>query len=247
MLSGILAYAGQFLAAYFWQGWYSLEYNLISDLGVTECMQIDDWLLVRNACSPGHGWFTWGFVLAGIALLCGAVLLAASGRDALGRRLQGTLAAGVPLLLAAVAMILVGAVSYDTQPQVHLVALAVMLLGFWVTMACSAWISFQSGRVPRTGEAKVPVLARTLLPLTLLLLVVSVVGLVLMLVSPSMGRVGLYMRIALDPVLLWMIAVGAAYLLGGSRRRRQARERERESREAEQVERDAALRKAGGQ
>lgn len=243
LLAGIFGYLGQLVAAYLWQGIYSLEYNLISDLGVTQCLQINDVFLVRYACSPGFWWFSGGFTLAGLALLLAAVQILRSTRDALGRTLRGTGLLGGALLVAAAGMIVAGAVAYNIQNLVHGLGIGLILVGFWVALAGGAWASIRANRAVGKRNAA-PVLTGMLLPVTLVLLLVSVVGVVLVATAPEYAPVGLYLRIALDPLWLWLFAVGASLVSKGSKRRQQAREQNRADRVAEREARDAAVRQA---
>lgn len=244
LLGGLLSYLGQFLAAYQWQGIFSLEYNVISDLGTTECSQLDDVFPTRFVCSPGHLWFSGGLVLGGIALLAAAVLLVRAGTDALGRALLAATPLAVGVGIAGLGMILGGAVAYDVQQVLHLSGLTVLVLGLWAAMAGSAWSSFRFGRLVEPPRDRAPVLSRAMLPVSVILLGISAVGLVLLLLSPGTAPLGLFLRLMVDPVLLWVIAAGAALLREGSPRRRREREDGRRQRRAEQRERDAALRKA---
>lgn len=246
MLAGLLSYLGQFLAAYFWQGIFSLEFNLISDLGVTECQQINDSFLVRYACSPGYLWFSAGFILAGLALLAGAVQIFRSTTDALGRELAGTKPMGSALVVAAGGMILAGAVAYNAQALVHAAGMVLILVGFWVAMVWSVWSARRASRAVGAA-APAPVLSKTMLPITVLLLLISVVGAVLFVASPETAAVGMYLRLALDPAWIWLFALGAALLVEGSPRRRKVREKDRAARRTAREQRDAALRKAAQQ
>lgn len=243
LLAGTLGYLGQLLAAYLWQGIYSLEYNLISDLGVTQCLQIDDVFLARYACSPGFLWFSAGFILAGAALLLAAVQILRSSEDALGRTLRGTVPLGSALIVAAVGMIAAGAVAYNLQPLVHGLGIVLILAGFWVAMASGAWATFRANRV--VGDrGTAPVLAGLLLPVTLVLLVISVVGVVLVATATEFAPVGLYLRVGLDPLWLWLFAVGASLVTKSSKRRQRAREQDRAERAAERKAQDTAVRQA---
>lgn len=243
LLAGILGYLGQLVAAYLWQGIYSLEYNLISDLGVTQCLQINDVFLFRYACSPGFWWFSAGFIMAGLALSLAAVQILRSSRDALGRTLRGARPLGGALLVAAVGMIVSGAVAYNIQNLVHGLGIVLILVGFWAALASGAWAAFRANRVVGDRDTA-PVLTGMLLPVTLVLLVISVVGVVLVATAPEYAPVGLYLRIALDPLWLWLFAVGASLVAKGSPRRQRARERDRTDRAAEREARDAAVRQA---
>lgn len=243
LLAGTLGYLGQLVAAYLWQGIYSLEYNLISDLGITQCLQINDVFLARYACSPGFLWFSAGFILAGLALLLAAVQILRSTSDGLGRTLRGTVPLGSGLVVAAVGMIVSGAVAYNIQHLVHGLGIMLILGGFWVAMASGAWATFRANQA-LTDRDTAPVLAGMLLPVNLVLLVVSMIGVVLVATAPEFAPVGLYFRIGLDPLWLWLFAVGASLVAKGSKRRQRARERDRAARAAERQAQDAAVRQA---
>lgn len=194
--SGVVGFLGQLIAVVMWQGGlYSLQFNLISDLGMTTCAPVDDAFLPRYVCSPGHLWFNLGTIAAGVLLVVGGALL---------RRLFGC-----ALAVSGVALIVVGAVPVDRVAGVHDAAAIGQAVLTWVAMV----LVVIALRETRAGVAVV----------TGAILLVSLGGFVLLLLNPE-GAPGLYERISFDLLSVWVIYLGAVSL-GRARTRQQHRER----------------------
>ncbi|MGP6173937.1 DUF998 domain-containing protein [Corynebacterium sp. A21] len=243
----LLAYLGQFLAMYFWEGFFVLESNPISDLSVATCAAFTDGYADRYLCSPGHLWFSIGAVLGGVLLLLAAVILILGLGDARGKSLPGGRTLGLTLTVAALSLIVLGAVSYDAQVSVHTSAWMVMMVALWAAMVGALWSSIRVARQVGEPQPEVtPLLSRSLVLLSVLLLTISVVGFLLLRTAPDTAPLGIYYRLAFDPLLLWIITLGAGLLGQGAPRRRQVSDRDNARRQA-QAERDSALRKAAQQ
>lgn len=188
--AGIVGFLGQFIALLMWTGGpYSLQFNLISDLGMTTCAPVADSFISRYVCSPGHGWFNAGMIVSGVALVVGGLLL---------RRTPG-----FALAISGAALAVLGFFPFDHNAAVHDSAAVIQALTTWVAMV-AVIIRAQNSR-------------RMLSTVTAILLVVSVLGFGLLLLLPE-GAPGLYERISFDLLSVWTIFFGAV-LLGRGRPR----------------------------
>jgi len=70
-MASVQYYAVQGIAAAVWMIAYSLKQNTISDLGNTACGQYGE----RFVCSPLHGFMNASFIMLGITMMAGAVLI----------------------------------------------------------------------------------------------------------------------------------------------------------------------------
>lgn len=243
----ILTYLGQVLALYFWEGFFALEYNPISDLSVATCGALTDGYADRYLCSPGHLWFSVSAVSGGVMLLLGAVILILGPVDVEGRSFPGLRVLGLTLTIAALGLIVLGAVPYDSRTGIHASGWTVMRVALWAAIALGVWSSIRATRLGgERRQAAALLLSRPLLFLSVAALIISVVGFLVLLTAPDTAPLGIYYRLSIDPLLLWVTALGAGLLGQGSPRRRQVRGRG-EVRRREQAERDAALRKAAQQ
>lgn len=190
--SGVVAFLAQILAmSAFTPVAYSLSTHLISDLGATQCGPVSDAFGTRYVCSGGYMWFNVGTVISG-------VLLALAG---VAWRRQSA----VPLVVAAVAVMVVGAVPFDRNELLHDAAAVVHLLAYWAAMAM----------VVRRDRP------------TALFLAFSVVGFVLFLLLPVAP--GVWERLAFDTLIVWTLYLGVLFL---PRRRDPERDAEKDARDA---------------
>lgn len=173
--SGVVAVVAQLLAlSAFGPVAYSLPDNLISDLGATECGPIEDAFGARFVCSNGYMWFNVGTIISGV------LLGAAAGA---WRRPPAW-----PLLAAAAAIIVVGAVPFTYNELIHDGAAVVHVVAYWAAMAM----------IMRRHR------------LTIVFLAVSVLGFLAFLFVPFTP--GLFERLAFDTVIAWTIVAGAVLL-----------------------------------
>lgn len=189
--SGLFGFLGQLIALLMWQGGaYSLQFNLISDLGMTTCAPVQDGFISRYVCSPGHLWFNLGCLISGALLVLGGVLL---------RRLPGYL-----LAVSGIAVAVVGVVPVDRNDLVHDGAALLQAVATWAAMLAVILVARDTHRM--------------LIAVTGVLLLVSIAGFALLVLLPE-GAPGLYERISFDLLSVWVIYFGAV-LLGTSRKRK---------------------------
>lgn len=247
LLSGIVGYLGQFVAMYLWFGIYSLEFNFLSDLGMSACMQVEDRFMSRHVCSPGYHWFNWGTIAAGLLqLIAGALLWRSADAGQPGRERRGFRPVGLALLVAGLAGIGVGAISFNVSPLWHDLSAIAVVLGHWAAMILAAVSTIRVLRLPRVGDVSAqpaPLLGLAPMVLTWLLLAVSVAGAVMLLAAAPTAPAGIFERLAVDPLRIWLFALGASLLGAGVARRRQARESARAKAVEERAQRDAAVRR----
>lgn len=209
--SSAVVFLGQFIALLLWDAWYySLQFNLVSDLGHTVCAPVADGFSPRFVCSPGHLWFNLGLITGGVLLLAGGLAL---------RRLTG-----YGLAVAGVALAVVGAFPYDRQPGLHDAAAVVYVVAAWAAVIAAA-VALRHTR---------PVLAVT----SVVVLLVSVGGAALLLFNPE-GAPGLYGRLVVDVLAVWVVFLGAGQLRPDRTTPRRARRAD-----PDLAERDAAVRRA---
>lgn len=112
----------QIIVAAFWHNpAYSWLHNAISDLGATLCGQYSG----RAVCSPLFPLMNASFVLLGITMVAGSILIYQEFRKSFGSRLGFTMMA-----LAGIGVILVGLFPENEVPVMHgLGALLAFLLG----------------------------------------------------------------------------------------------------------------------
>ena len=171
--SSAVVFIGQFIALLLWDSWfYSLQFNLVSDLGHTVCAPVADGFGPRFVCSPGHLWFNLGLLVGGVLLLTGGLAL---------RRL-----AGYALSVAGVALTVVGMLPPDRQPGPHDAAAVVYVVAVWAAVSAAA-VTLRHTR-PALAAASAVVLF-----------------------NPE-GAPGLYGRIAVDVLAVWVVFLGAGQL-----------------------------------
>jgi hypothetical membrane protein len=111
----------QIIVALNWATTYSLTKNTISDLGNTACGQYSG----RYVCSPLHDWMNASFVVLGLTMISGSVLIYQEFRENSGSKLGFTFMA-----LAGFGTVLVGLFPENVSATFHaLGALLPFLLG----------------------------------------------------------------------------------------------------------------------
>ncbi|MFD0359861.1 DUF998 domain-containing protein [Nocardia sp. GCM10030253] len=187
---------------------YSWSQNMISDLGVPECLGEtgrygDGTLSSRYICSPWHTLMSAEFVLLGILLFAAAILLSPMlPKIPLGKAL--------PYLAAinCLGMVLVGTFpgsSGEITGGSHVRA---------VLHPLGAYLELLSGIAIMAIVAHLYRSHRTYTAITLALLAVSIVGVVAALTSSHLGLgPGAAERVAIDPFVWWRIITGVALLV----------------------------------
>lgn len=118
---GIQYFIVQVIVAVAWNSPFSLMINPISDLGNTACGMYDD----RYVCSPLHDWMNASFILFGLTVTIGSVLLYHGFRKSVRSYIGFSLMA-----LAGIGTMFVGIFPENTIGQLHtLGALMPFLLG----------------------------------------------------------------------------------------------------------------------
>jgi hypothetical membrane protein len=190
-------FAVQVAVAADWSGRYSWSANTISDLGNTRCATYSG----RPVCSPLHLLMNASFVVLGLTMLAGALLLA---RELAGGRAS---AVGFGLLgLAGAGTVVVGLFPENTVAGLH---------------AAGAALPFVLGNL---GVVVLGISLR-LLPdavrgLTLLAGAVGLLGLVMFLGHAYLGLgIGGMERVTAYPQDVWMIVLGGYLLVRAGRAR----------------------------
>jgi hypothetical membrane protein len=153
-VTSIQYFVSQFIVALHWTPPYSVSRDTISDLGNTACGTWDG----RYVCSPLHGLMDASFVVLGVTMALGSVLI--SRYFATGRAATAGFAA---MAISGVGVIMVGLFPENAAPRLHEVgaaipfvlgnaALVVLGLSFKLPPALRVY-SFLSGLVALLGLA----------------------------------------------------------------------------------------------
>ena len=136
-LSTLQYFVAQVVAASAWEPPYSWRLNAISDLGAVGCGPFDG----RSVCSPLNRVMNASFILLGLAMTVGCVLLY--------REFRGSRTGFSLMALAGVGAMLVGVFPEDTIYGAHIIGadLAfllgnVALIAFGLTLRVSRWFRF---------------------------------------------------------------------------------------------------------
>jgi hypothetical membrane protein len=187
----LLYFIGQAVAQAAWTTPYSLIDNRVSDLGNTACGRT---LANTYICSPLHAVMNTTFVLTGVLILVGLFLtrsiwpqrrLATWGLILLGVAGLGTILVGLSPENVNVLFHLIGALNIPAGNA----AMILLGLAIWRERIKLAWFSVLSGVIGLLG---------------------LVVGPVLVILTGHGG--GLAERIALYPLIIWLIVFGFAIL-----------------------------------
>ncbi len=189
-------FAVQVVVAAAWKHPYDWAGNAISDLGNTGCARYSG----RPVCSPLHLLMNASFVLLGLSMFAGAVLI--------GRRLadRASVRAGFAGLgLAGLGTVLVGLFPENTIGALHQAGAALpFVLGNLGVLLLGVFLE----HLPTGVRA-----------LTLAAGAIGLVGLALFLVHAYLGiGLGGMERVAAYPQDVWLIVLGAQLLLRGRRR-----------------------------
>jgi hypothetical membrane protein len=184
----------QFFAAHLvvqsaWPEPYSWSRNFISDLGAVSCGPF----LGVDVCSPLHVWMNASFVLQGVLLIVGVILIGSVGRGVPTGRAWRAL-----VLLAGAGWIVIGFLPEDQNLTVHSIgALPVFMLGNVALIL--------AGRSMAAREL------RSVRHASLALGVLGLLGLVLTAVAvarPEWELVGAAERLAVFPLQVWALLMG---------------------------------------
>ncbi|WP_019201474.1 rhomboid family intramembrane serine protease [Tsukamurella sp. 1534] len=186
---------------------YSAVRNMVSDLGMVTCEPADVGAYHTDVCSPWHLAMNLGFAATGCALLAGTILL----RPLLppGRPAE----VGAALLVAGgLGKIGAGLTPGDLYPIAHMAVAVFSGPAPTIGILIVGW-SLRSSR---------PTFAR----ITLICGATGVLGFALTAPATSAGWAGLAERIAMYPMVLWIIGTGVAILFEHQRTSRSTEPRE---------------------
>ena len=187
-------FPGQFIAQAAVTKPYSVITNYISDLGATTCEPFSFGTFHVSVCSPLHTVMNVTFMLTGVFLIAGTVLLwGARPRGAIGTW------AWVLLLIGGVGKIVAGTSPENLSPLSHSAGGAAVPC--WTVAILLVGIALRRSR-PRFMAWSVAAFA------------LSMVGVVLM---NAIEQVGLAERFAAYPLVIWTAAAGVVLLRSGRR------------------------------
>lgn len=257
-----IALGGQLIAMLNWDGIFLTRYFFIGDLGVRECGNITSDINPRYLCSPGYPYFVLGWVAAGgLLILAGALILSANSLAAAAHGINTTghvaqryvqtekktimwarvfgIFIAFSLGLAGIAALFVGTVSVDFSQLGHDIALSsyafclwagiiFSVLGTWI-LATRGWRWRISPQLSGCGVA---------------ILVFSAVGLFFYLRGGYHAPFGLYQRMWVDSLHLWLLMLGANFIKNPIVAEKKRAEKLL-ARNRRQAEKDAAVKAVG--
>jgi hypothetical membrane protein len=188
-------FAAEAIAAGGFRGAYSFRRNFISDLGAARCS--------GAGCSPLHALMNASFVLQGVLIFAGAVLVWPLFPKGLARLALGLIAA------SGLGVAVVGLAPEDAAPGWHYLGAAENLL------LSNAGAALIGGALMREREA-----ARAVGLLSLGLGLIGLAGLAGLAARLDFGLgAGIMERIAAYPFPLWLAGMGVWLLRGGEMQR----------------------------
>jgi hypothetical membrane protein len=125
-------YAIQYIVGKAWTTHYSLKHNAISDLGNTACGLFSD----RYVCSPLHGLMNASFILLGVTMAIGALLIYQEFKESLASLIGFSF-----MSIAGFGTLLVGIFPENVLPSAHVIGaglaflignLGLVILGRWL-------------------------------------------------------------------------------------------------------------------
>lgn len=187
-------YVTQVLVAAGWPQHYSWAYNTISDLANTSCHPYGN----RLVCSPYHAWMNASFILLGITMAAGSVLL--WKYLAVNRAARAGLGF---LVIAGIGTVLVGLFPENTVSALHITGAALpFVLGNLAIVMLGASLP------------KLPMLLRGF---SIILGLTGLAALALFMTQTYLGLgIGGMERIVAYPQSIWMIVTGLFLLLNGT-------------------------------
>ncbi|HEY5442538.1 MAG TPA: DUF998 domain-containing protein [Candidatus Saccharimonadales bacterium] len=190
----------QLVVAQAWTMPYSLSQNTISDLGVTKCgVYPGHFANGQFVCSPLHGWMNASFLVLGLSMIIGAVLIYQKFHKSLGATVGFSFMA-----LGGFGTLLVGLFPENTASGLHIFG---AVLPFFVG---------NIGMVVLGSTLAVP---RGLRIYTILSGVISLVALMLLLTMHYLGiGIGGIERVTSYPQTIWFIVFGIYMVRNRARR-----------------------------
>lgn len=187
----------QIIAAAYWTTPFSLKDNVISDLGNTACGMYAG----RYVCSPLHQWMNASFIILGLLMVLGSILIYYGFRKHLGTVITFQL-----MGWAGIGAVMVGLFAENTVPALHFVgALFALLLGNLAILLFGFVLGLH-------GWFRVYTIATGIVTLTAL-------GLYFLQIYLGLGPGGME-RLAAYPQTLWLIVFGV--FLSGDRYKKHA-------------------------
>lgn len=187
--SSIQYFIVQIVAAHAWHTSYNLMQNPISDLGNTSCAEYRK----RMVCSPQHGFMNFSFVVLGLTMAVGAVLVCRLFERTNARSLGFAL-----LMLAGAGTMLVGLFPENTVSSLHILGAA---------------LPFLLGNIGLILLGLVLPLPRFLRWLSIFFGSMALLALVFFMTNQYLGLgIGGMERIVAYPQTIWLIVIGF-YLL----------------------------------
>lgn len=200
VVAAVQFFIAQVVAAAAWNPPYNWRTNVISDLGNTACGLFAVHGAPSYVCSPRHAVMNASFVLAGILLIAGTVLL---WRLWPARRM--TRVALVLWLIAGVGKMIVGLVPENTRIGLHTLGATNILISAIAILLLSLAL-----------RREAPTLARAGVIIALVSLAASVLWSAAQYAGPALdlglGTGGME-RLADYPTDLWLVVVGVGALL----------------------------------
>lgn len=197
----VLTFPAQILAAAKWPQPHSWVFNLISDLGVTECGIFDAGTSVeRYICSPAHVLANASTVANGALLATGAILL----WTAWPKRRTGQAAMAL-ITTAGLLVMLVGFLPWDLYPDGHDAAALLQAAAQWAGMIVLV-LALKGNTAAHWASA-----------LTIAITFISIGSFALFIDAISGGSslafgLGVTERVAFDILTLWSVVIGLTLL-----------------------------------
>ena len=178
-------YIIQAVAAASWQTHFSLSQNVISDLGNTACSNYSG----RYVCSPLHGLMNASFIILGITMIIGSVLIYQEFKES-----QSSWVGFSFMGLAGLGTLLVGLFPENTIASLHFIG---------------ALLPFLIGNIGLIVLGLVLEMPKTLRVYTLISGITSLIALVLFLTNNyiGLGQGGME-RLTAYPQTMWLIIFG---------------------------------------
>jgi len=178
-------YIIQILVAVAWAMPYSVFHNTISDLGNTVCGPYS----ARYVCSPLHGFMNGSFIVLGVTMIFGGILIYQEFKET-----RGSLAGFMFMIIAGIGTLLVGLFPENTISSLHVVG---------------ALLPFLIGNVGMVVLGMVLDLPKLLRYYTIASGVISLIALVFFTFHVYFGLdIGGVERIVAYPQTMWLIVFG---------------------------------------
>lgn len=209
----IMVAMARLYAARVYLGSYTLDGSRIGQLGARACGPLSGSEAPTEVCSPGFFIFNGSLVLTGVLLLT-ASLMCEQLRMGL-TVLHPLLDARVTRLIGAggVALGLIGLAPLDLTPVVHDVLLGVLYLVAWTTLAVTFIVI-----VGARAAFGVTVTGWAFIITTAVMMFISCVSTMMFLVTSGASAGGVFQRISLDSLGLWLLFFGITVIVTGTQR-----------------------------